>query len=39
MDYISVKEKTGSFNEGSGLIGKWRTNKNALEYLYLRKDK
>src|SRR5690625_8051467 len=24
---------TGGFNEGSGLIGKWITNKNTLEYL------
>lgn len=33
MDYISLTDMTGSFKEGSGLIGKWITNKNTLEYL------
>jgi len=32
-DYISLTDMTTSFNEGSGLIGKWITNKNTLEYL------
>ena len=32
-DYISLTDMTGNFNEGSGLIGKWITNKNTLEYL------
>lgn len=32
-DYISLTDMTGSFREGSGLIGKWITNKNTLEYL------
>ena len=32
-DYISLTDMTASFNEGSGLIGKWITNKNTLEYL------
>ena len=32
-DYISLTDMTVSFNEGSGLIGKWITNKNTLEYL------
>ena len=32
-DYISLTDMTSSFNEGSGLIGKWMTNKNTLEYL------
>ncbi len=32
-DYISLTDMTGSFKEGSGLIGKWITNKNTLEYL------
>ena len=32
-DYISLTDITASFNEGSGLIGKWITNKNTLEYL------
>lgn len=32
-DYISLTDMTGSFNEGSSLIGKWITNKNTLEYL------
>lgn len=31
-DYISLTDMTGSFKEGSGLIGKWITNKNSLEY-------
>jgi KilA-N domain len=33
IDYISLTDMTGSFKEGSGLIGKWITNKNTLEYL------
>jgi KilA-N domain len=33
VDYISLTDMTSSFNEGSGLIGKWITNKNTLEYL------
>lgn len=32
-DFISLTDMTFSFNEGSGLIGKWITNKNTLEYL------
>lgn len=32
-DFISLTDMTLSFNEGSGLIGKWITNKNTLEYL------
>jgi len=32
-DYISLTAMTVSFKEGSGLIGKWITNKNTLEYL------
>lgn len=32
-DYISLTDMTTSFREGSGLIGKWMTNKNTLEYL------
>ncbi len=32
-DFISLTDMTGSFKEGSGLIGKWVTNKNTLEYL------
>ena len=32
-DYISLTDMTTGFNEGSGLIGKWMTNKNTLEYL------
>ena len=32
-DYISLTDMTVSFKEGSGLIGKWITNKNTLEYL------
>ncbi len=33
LDYISLTDMTASFKEGSGLIGKWITNKNTLEYL------
>lgn len=33
LDYISLTDMTGGFNEGSSLIGKWITNKNTLEYL------
>ena len=33
VDYISLTDMTGGFKEGSGLIGKWITNKNTLEYL------
>jgi hypothetical protein len=32
-DFISLTDMTESFKEGSGLIGKWITNKNTLEYL------
>ena len=32
-DFISLTDMTTSFNEGSGLIGKWITTKNTLEYL------
>ncbi len=32
-DFISLTDMTSNFNEGSGLIGKWITTKNALEYL------
>ena len=32
-DYISLTDMTTSFREGSGLIGKWITTKNTLEYL------
>ncbi|HBY02464.1 MAG TPA: DNA-binding protein [Rikenellaceae bacterium] len=32
-DYISLTDMTTGFHEGSGLIGKWITNKNTLEYL------
>lgn len=32
-DYINLTDMTISFREGSGLIGKWITNKNTLEYL------
>ena len=31
-DYISLTDMTTTFKEGSGLIGKWITNKNTLEY-------
>lgn len=33
IDYISLTDMTSTFREGSGLIGKWITNKNTLEYL------
>lgn len=33
IDYISLTDMTGGFKEGSGLIGKWITNKNTIEYL------
>ena len=33
IDFISLTDMTSSFTEGSGLIGKWITNKNTLEYL------
>ena len=32
-EYISLTDMTLGFNEGSGLIGKWITTKNTLEYL------
>jgi len=32
-DFISLTDMTIGFKEGSGLIGKWITNKNTLEYL------
>ena len=33
LDYISLTDMTINFKEGSGLIGKWITTKNTLEYL------
>jgi hypothetical protein len=33
IDYICLTDMTLSFREGSGLIGKWISNKNTLEYL------
>lgn len=33
IDYINLTDMTASFREGSGLIRKWITNKNTLEYL------
>ena len=33
IDFISLTDMTSSLKEGSGLIGKWITNKNTLEYL------
>ena len=32
-DFISLTDMTSSFNESSGLIGKWITTKNTIEYL------
>ncbi|WP_293924756.1 KilA-N domain-containing protein [Sphingobacterium sp. UBA6320] len=32
-DYINLTDMTSSLREGSGLIGKWISNKNTLEYL------
>jgi hypothetical protein len=32
-DFISLTDMTSNFNEGSGLIGKWITTKNTIEYL------
>jgi hypothetical protein len=32
-DYISLTDMTTGFKDGSGLIGKWISNKNTLEYL------
>lgn len=32
-DLICLTDMTTGFNEGSGLIGKWITNKNTLEYI------
>lgn len=32
-DFINLTDMTAGFKEGSGLIGKWITNKNTLEYL------
>ena len=32
-DFISLTDMTSGFKEGSGLIGKWITNKNTIEYL------
>jgi hypothetical protein len=32
IDFISLTDMTTGFKEGSGLIGKWITNKNTLEY-------
>jgi len=33
VDYFCLTDMTSGFIEGSGLIGKWITNKNTLEYL------
>lgn len=33
MDLISLTDMSRGFEEGSGLIGKWITNKNTIEYL------
>ena len=33
IDYICLTDMTANFKEGSGLIGKWITNKNTLEYI------
>jgi hypothetical protein len=33
QDFISLTDMSKGFKEGSGLIGKWITNKNTLEYL------
>tara|TARA_R110002050_G_scaffold288245_1_gene440011 strand:+ start:26 stop:838 length:813 start_codon:yes stop_codon:yes gene_type:complete len=33
IDYICLTDITATFKEGSGLIGKWISNKNTLEYL------
>ncbi len=33
IDYLSLTDMTLGFKEGSGLIGKWITNKNTLEYV------
>ncbi len=33
IDFISLTDMTVTFREGSGLIGKWISNKNTLEYL------
>lgn len=32
-DLISLTDMTTGFSEGSGLIGKWITNKNTIEYI------
>jgi hypothetical protein len=32
-EYISLTDMTFGFKEGSGLIGKWISNKNTIEYL------
>jgi hypothetical protein len=33
LDFLSLTDMTAGFKEGSGLIGKWITNKNTLEYI------
>ena len=33
IDFISLTDMTMNFKEGSGLIGKWITNKNTFEYI------
>ena len=33
IDFLCITDMTANFKEGSGLIGKWITNKNTLEYL------
>jgi hypothetical protein len=35
-DYISLTDMTSGFRDGSGLIGKWISNKNTLEYIGIR---
>ena len=37
-DYISLTDMASPFREGSGLIGKWITNKHTLEYLEKNKQ-
>ena len=37
-DFISLTDMTAGFSEGSGLIGRWITNKNTLEYLGVREN-
>lgn len=37
-DYICLTDMTTTFKEGSGLIGKWISNKNTLEYLGIQEN-